>query len=319
MFDHETTNRTIDWYLFFDLLQISCDIIALTKPTDFIILIGDTPSYLLPFLEKQRRVFNLPLSNKPFGCFYPPIYKNYKELGLKDIYNPPRENLIAYFTYLNNHTSLTREFVKENWLRIVLVDSSQGTSIVGVAIFLNRYIGNIAMEDDVVDCTRVDGVKPLQFVNLVDGRFKTATIPMDRIRDYDGVIDNMYPFDFVILIGSSCFYHRVYFLIYESYPRFVEFYSYRRWNKPPVIDKEGVIALHTLDNMLTVYTKINKSDAFSELYLEVLQCCKPVYDGDSSVEAANEFFDGVNLYMLSLKYSIYFKKYVNLINKIIHE
>ncbi len=56
--------------LFYDLLEASQGIIKLTSNTDFIILVGDTPSYLKPFLEDpslsdRRTTFNLPFSNKP--------------------------------------------------------------------------------------------------------------------------------------------------------------------------------------------------------------------------------------------------------------
>ena len=133
MSDHE--NKKVDWYLFFDLLQVSKDILNLTENDNIIILIGDTPSYLAPFLEKERKVFHFAFSGKPFGCFLPPyaspsewgeILPGYADDRKVDTFTPRIHFLNNYFDYLDKKTKLTRSFVKDNWKNIVLVDSSSG-------------------------------------------------------------------------------------------------------------------------------------------------------------------------------------------------
>ena len=94
-------NKDIDWYLFFDLLQVSKDILKLTTSTDVIILVGDTPSYLIPFLEKYRNTFNFAFSNKPFGCFM-----QYSDFYHTNIFTPSVKELNMYFDYLNKETTL---------------------------------------------------------------------------------------------------------------------------------------------------------------------------------------------------------------------
>jgi hypothetical protein len=63
-------NREIDWYLFFDLRQVAQDIINLTGPNDIIILVGDTPSYIKPFVETHRTTFNFAFSGSALGLFF---------------------------------------------------------------------------------------------------------------------------------------------------------------------------------------------------------------------------------------------------------
>lgn len=81
---------------------------------DIIILIGDTPSYLKIFLKDKVRIVNLPISNKPFGCFWPPNQFENPECKFKDAFTPNIINLNNYFTYLTENTILTKEFCKKN-------------------------------------------------------------------------------------------------------------------------------------------------------------------------------------------------------------
>ena len=149
-------------YLFMDLYQMAIDIKYLSTKESIFILIGDTPSYLTPFLRKTNSVFNLPFSNKPYGCFFPPHSESSESYDRWPI-KPKKIELESYFNYLNNKTWLTVEFVKNNWNNIILVDSSAVQSISGVSIFLNRYIGNLPMEGD---CYIINGAKPLKFIQL---------------------------------------------------------------------------------------------------------------------------------------------------------
>lgn len=158
----EFRNCDVDWYLFFDLYQVSIDIIDLTNKDDTIILIGDTLSYLRPLLEKHRTVYNFAFSNKPFGCISYPYAEATN--GLDTYYTPTAYNMYSYFDYLDKKTILTRDYVRYNWNKIVLVDSSSGQSVHGVSIFFNRYIENITDDnmygsaDDSVDDSADDSV-----------------------------------------------------------------------------------------------------------------------------------------------------------------
>src|SRR5439155_246007 len=130
-------------------------------------------SYLQPMLAKKRDLFILPFSNKPYGCFQSPFafpYNPTKEQKIKyilpesDSYMPSIENENNYFNYLNNETILTKEFIKKNWYKLVLIDSSAGQSIMGVSIFLNRYIGNIPQS---ARCIEIEKTEPLRFIDLI--------------------------------------------------------------------------------------------------------------------------------------------------------
>jgi len=154
--------------LIFDLLQVSQDILRIITKKSVIILVGDTPSYLKPFLEPFVDVHNLPLSSKPYGCFDFISYgygcqciEKYQEM-----WTPIRSVENKFFKYLNTKTSLTKKFIKTNWDNIILVDSSSGVSIRGVSILLNRYVNNIQRENENKKCCDIKGAKPLKFINL---------------------------------------------------------------------------------------------------------------------------------------------------------
>jgi len=102
-------HRKIDFYLFIDLMQVSRDILDLTTKDEILILIGDTPSYLKPFLEDERKIFNLPFSNKPYGCFTPPHAQHNPKFDNKS-FVPSLSQMKAYFKYLDTKTFLTKKF-----------------------------------------------------------------------------------------------------------------------------------------------------------------------------------------------------------------
>ena len=258
----DTKLKEVDLYLFFDLLQVSHDIITSTNKDDIMIIIGDTPSYMIPFLKPFRKVIILPFSNKPYGCFNPPNAIADETMNY-DVYMPTLENQDNYFNYLNTKTDLTREFVKSNWNKLTLIDSSSGQSIHGVSIFLNRYIGNINANN--MECYSIDGSEPLQFIRLTGGNSKMTNLdPNKTIQFYENKFDfrNFNP-KLIILIGSSIFYHREAFMITEEYPRYVPSYYVQDWDKDPIYLKEGekvIKQLSKLVNLFYKYDKNNKTD-----------------------------------------------------------
>jgi hypothetical protein len=327
-----TKNKKIDLYLFFDLLQVSKDIINLTRSNDFIILIGDTPSYLTPFLEDERNIFNLSFSNKPFGCFMPPysfseskedrqkhradLLKRYPDLEINDHdpYIPSKKTLDSYFNYLNSQTKLTKKFVKTNWKNIVLVDTSSGQSIIGVSIFLNRYIENIHKEKNEMECINIKGAQPLQFIRL-DSGYNSTNIKPEIAKEYFPNFNdtrNYHP-DLIVFIGSSRFLHRELFMIYEAYPRIVPFYDITKWDQPPKISNTNIFT--KLKNILRIYLDIKKHETSKldektiEKYLKVIKTMNPIYKptSDNPINSLNKYFDSVNLLLLYEKYFFYFE------------
>src|SRR5579885_2396026 len=71
--NNDYEDKEVDLYLYFDLLQVSTSILKLTSKQDFLILVGESPSYLEPILKRERDLFILPFSNKPYGCFDNPF------------------------------------------------------------------------------------------------------------------------------------------------------------------------------------------------------------------------------------------------------
>ena len=312
----DTHEANIDWYIFFDLLQVSKDIVNLTHETDIIILIGDTPSYLTPFLELKRRVYNLAFSNKPFGCFFPPYadpaYQFSKE---GTVYVPFRTNLNAYFEYLNSKTFLTKAFVKENWHRIVLVDSSSGSSIHGVSIFFNRYVENILRDENIIECVNIKNSKPLKFIQLSSGYYvalnltptKAETIlPNKDFRQVKYRPVNYRP-DLIIHLGMSVFLYREAFMIYDAYPRIVPFYSVNIWDVDPNTignTEKGLENIKKLGDLLKIYVQIKQNDSpVSKDILKELDMIEPKISKDYDLI---EFLDDINLEVLFEKYKHYF-------------
>lgn len=191
-------SKSIDLNLIFDLLQVSQEILLMTNKDDIIILVGDTPSYLKPFLEKFRTIHNLPLSNKAYGCFYPP-YALPSDDGL---FTPKFELQKKYFHYLNTKTELTKKYVRENWHKLILIDSSAGQSIHGVSIFFNRYIGNIKTD---IKCVNINGAKPMFFINLINKKYKMLNADGKILEKYNMNSVKNYNPKLIILIGGTIF------------------------------------------------------------------------------------------------------------------
>ena len=319
--DIEYETKQIDWYLFFDLLQVSNDIINLTEPNDIIILVGDTPSYISPFIEKHRKTFHFAFSNKPFGCTFPP-YSDFSEnselnskINLYDVVTPTITNLNAYFDYLNVNTEMTKEFIKNNWDNIVLVDSSSGQSIHGVSIFFNRYVGNIKQKNNIINCDNIVGSRPLQFIQLEGGYYKKTNLNPDVAKKYypSRWVHNYRP-DLIICIGESIFYHISFFMIADAYPRVVPFYSVNRWNISPLdVNNENydmaISNIKTLKLLLKIYKSVkNNKKSNSEKgdkILKIISKIKPKYN-HKNVNQLNDFFDNINLAILRDKWANYF-------------
>jgi hypothetical protein len=180
------------------------------------------------------------MSNKPFGIIEPPLSKIPKNINCntKKILIPTKNQLLTYFNYLNNKTILTKKFVKENWSKIILIDTSSGASIHGVSIFLNLYVDNLQIKNDkkcenIVDIKNYDTAKPLQFINLMDGYLKSFNLDPNIIKNtYSWDIRNFNP-KLIIQIACKSFFHKELFTIYELFPRIADEYYIKLWNKEP--------------------------------------------------------------------------------------
>ena len=316
----ESESREVDWFLFFDLWQVSNDIIDLTDKNDVIILIGDTPSYLISILKLYREVHLFAFSNKPFGCFLPP-YGNFEEMskeyikafGIKrDVWSPLKENLELYFNYLDTKTKLTREFITEKWKNIVLVDSSSGSSIHGVSIFFNRYIGNIEQNDEVI-CKNIKGSEPLQFIRLDDGVHKSTNLDPKIAEKYYSNGWNVinYRSDLIIYIGSTIFYHRGLFMIKDAYERIVPFYGIMSWHEEPEkiddpIFEKGRRNIFLLEKMVKLYLELKSGKDIKWKDYQELEQIKPNNPSDNRNKFL-KFLDDINTQVLTMKYNKYLK------------
>jgi len=237
-------------FLFADLYLLSKNILSTIEKDDFIILIGDTPSYLSFFFKNQPH-YILPFSNKPFGLFYPPYAEYLKKWECLDVFLPTEEQLLTYFNYLDKNTIITKKFIKEKWNNIVLIDTSSGASIHGVSIFFNLYVGNLKLkinnkckgELKLLDIKDIDNAKPLQFINIMNGSLKSYNVDIDIIKKL--YPKKLYPEDnsdiinynpkLIIQISCKHFLYRHFFIIEELFPRLVPFYHKDLWTKPPEI------------------------------------------------------------------------------------
>lgn len=264
-------NRPFDMDLFMDLYQVSNEIKSFVDKSSIILLIGDTPSYLKPFLENDYQVYNMAFSNKPFGCFFPPysdpIYLKNTELDSGEhemtlSIHPNKSRLNKYFNYLDTKTILKRSFIKQNWNKIILIDSSTGASITGVSIFLNRYISNIKEESDEINCVNISGCKPLKFIRLTERDRSNTNLMPDIAKKMELKSINFRP-DLIIYIGSIVFYHRSYFMIAEAYPRYVPFYAIFDWHEWPDDDeiaKNEIIILNPIREIYRLYIRFKSGD-----------------------------------------------------------
>ena len=258
-YDYFINNKYSD--LFYDLLQTNEDILKISGKDDFFILVGESPSYLKPFLEDAgHKIFDLPFSNKPYACLfglYGLPYSNEEFINRSLMPKPDYEEY--YFNYLNKETILTRDFLKENWFKIVLIDVSSGPSITGVSIFLNRYVGNIKKEQK---CLDFEGAVPLRFLhitnNMITPNLNTDPYYSMKVAEEAKVFNfNYHPF-LIILMGKVYFESAKKFLM-SKYPRYVPSHIIHLWNKPPYREdyeemyKEGLELLKLITNMLKEY------------------------------------------------------------------
>ena len=304
--------KKITWHLFFDLLQVSIDILNYTHTDDIIILVGDTPSYLMPFLKAKRSTHFMAFSDKPFGSFFPPYGLHIPDADY--VFTPSYDQLNAYFDYLDKKTILTREFIKDNWAKIVLVDSSLGGSIHGVSIFFNRYIGNIKQTGNIITTSNIAGAKPLRFISLtesnhivfnLDPYYVEANYPRDKINYLVNYIPKL-----IIYVGHTLFYHRSDFMIKSAYPRIVPFYDITSWDQP--LDKyisssydEAVANLNKLGIMLDLYSQVKSNNVAMDNIANLLKSLKPSYSYDN-LDKLGLFFNRLNLKMLRKKHVDYF-------------
>lgn len=236
--DNKYSFTKVDLYLFFDLMEVSYEIATMTTKEDLCILIGDTPSYLKPFLENlNRKIFNLPFSNKPYGCTWAPYGCTWAPYGqfLNDekyyVHIPTKKNERLFFNYLNKKTILSKEFMRKTWNNIILIDTLSGQYIHGVSIFFNRYVGDIKLSNK---CHNITGSKPLKFIRLSQGDKGILNIAptMAKKISKDWLYKNYNP-RLIIIVGSVPFYHGVKFFIMDAYPRYIPWYDIRIWNEDP--------------------------------------------------------------------------------------
>ena len=264
----------INLYFFFDLYQVCQDILNITSEDDHIILIGNTPSYLKPILEKHRYTYNLPFSGYPLACFWLPYARPFSNEEIKYSYEvaPTKRQLHSYFNYLDSNTPLTRNFIIENWKKIVLVDSSQGPTIHGISVFFNRYVGNILEEqigeDDLLDCTNINNSQPLRFILTTDERSICTNIYPEKAQLLfenieESKIKNYNP-ELIIFQGDTVFSHIILFLVYEYFPRYIPSYKSFSWTQDPYKnskpDNDFVEKIKQIYELFLIYEK-NITDA----------------------------------------------------------
>ncbi|GAG93787.1 unnamed protein product, partial [marine sediment metagenome] len=178
---------------------------------------------------------------------------------------PSNESVQNYFKYLNEKTILTKKFVKDNWYKIVLIDTSSGPAIHGTSIFLNRYISNIKKNQK---CTNIEGALPLRFIAITGSLevHRINTLPSySKILSMESNFHNInYIPSLIILIGKTIFRSITKFTITEEYPRYVPWHSIMEWDRPPYGKdykekfKEGLKLLKTLTKMLKKYINHSK-------------------------------------------------------------
>ena len=316
--DGPMQSTQIDWWIFFDLLQVSEYILQKTLKDDIIILVGDTPSYLQPFLEFLRTTYILPFSNKPFGCFVPPYSDHVKEKSFREVFTPRSEDdLLHYFNYLDKKTILTKEFVSKNWNKIVLIDSSNGASIMGVSIFFNRYVGNITdVVKGVIDCTYVTGSKPMQFIRLLGGHHKVFNMDPASVKQImlDDPLKHYvinYRSDLIIYLGEIKYIHRDLFMINDAYPRLVPFYSVLSFGIDP--DKvevgwgdDGVANIEILRDLFKIYKTIKLDHKIASKDLSKIKKISPKCAA-TSMKTIMNFFDNIYLTLLGVKAGLGFE------------
>lgn len=322
--------KEVNIYLFFDLLQMSHQIISMISPKNVIILVGETPSYLYPFLKQyENTVFIFNFSNKPYLLV---DYPNGDLRGLDCIDNNDEQNRVIkdrerfmsdnsevihdatltekyYFEYLDTKTILTRQYIKDNWNEIILIDHSAGQSISGVSVFFNRYVGNITGK-----ICNIKKCIPMKFINLRNRNsvninpelYKSAFEVMHK-----NVYANYNP-KLIIVLGNIIFFHYYDFLVYESFPRVTCDYPASVWKNPPFFYKEGLVVIdtfHIIAKSIYQFTSSNESnDDITEKLFEMvnrLHFAKEYlskYNTLSKKESLDKLFRKINNDVLIAKY-----------------
>ena len=180
----------IDDHLFFDLYKIMLDIYSMSPADPIVILIGEGPSYLEPLLGEDVAAYQLPFREDIYNCFEQNKISN---LSVNE------QDEAEYFRYLESETDLKRDYLIENWLKIILVDNSQ-IRVHQVALCLNRYVGNVVGNR----CQDVKGIKPLKHIKLTPDESPNTNLPPDIYLEnsLDLPASNYNP-DFIILLGVS--------------------------------------------------------------------------------------------------------------------
>lgn len=303
-------DRPLNLYLFFDLLQIADIMLYDTTQNDIIILIGHTPSYLKPFLEKKRHVIILPLSNKPYGIITSPNGEIIKNCNDSNVFIPPLKKEKKFFSYLNTKTELTKKFIKKNWTNIVLVDYSSGTSIAGVSIMFNRYVRNITSENR---CD-ISNAKPMKCISLACiSRVNTKT---ELSKKYNHNTTN-YRSDLLINLGSICFLHLHDFIINEEFPRYVPSYDYlfNSFSQNNNVEPNEIRNIKIIRDMSKIlkYIKTYKDNLnhaiklhklISELQYTPTKIRKLDINNDKFIKTLSSYMRRINRKVTELKYNI---------------
>lgn len=200
--------KKINLDLFFSLLQVTDEIKFQTNKDNIYLLIGDSPSYLKPMLETYATTINIPFSGAGYGCFYDyNYYKNIEEWKTKHKYSdmPKEEHLNGFFKFLEMETLLTREFVKNNWNKIILIDGSErGVTPMAFSMILNKPIKTIYINSDCWNFNEYNSAEPLKFINIANHPFL-----MHRTAKYKGQFD----VNLIIKFMDIRFCHIGYFLV----------------------------------------------------------------------------------------------------------
>lgn len=191
------------------------------------------------------------------------IYINYKWPS----YMPTLEGEKQYFTYLNTKTFLTKQFVKNNWNKLILIDYSSGRTIHGVSVFFNRYVGKV-IGDIPKNVCNIDNAQPLKFINIGHRTKFRVNIDPDIYINYniDEKYINLNP-ELIILLGDIPFLHLEQFIIEESFPRYVTEYSTAYWiihpNDRQFLDNmgnNGIDYINRLRKIFRLYEKLINID-----------------------------------------------------------
>lgn len=122
--------------------------------------------------------------------------------------------------------------------------------------------------------------------------------------------------DLIIHIGSSIFYHRELFMIEEAYPRILPFYSTNNWKTPPNLVKneslsKGLKNIKNLRSLLEIYYQIKQKSStdgnVNKNILTEIDRIIPFEVLPKTLDNLNQFFDDINLEILSKKFTYYFQ------------